>query len=204
MSKYFKFFPTVSHDLTNNGQKVKLTNILRRFKIDTSVKNNVSVFHDYDIQSHDRPDTIAKKYYGDDGYAWVILMYNEIHDPFFQWPMFGYQFDQYINSKYGNIAVAHQTVHEYRRILNPSSLSFNTELNKYENGRNYDGTTNEKRYVVIDVATYNTLPDSDKELITKYDYEVEKNEQLRRIKILDKRYLSLIKDEVKNILKVGI
>jgi len=191
MSNYFSNFPTTDHDLTNIGQTVKLTNILRRFKIKSSVKSGVDVYYEYDIQAGDRPDTIAEKYYGSAAYAWVVLHFNEILDPVFGWPLFNFEFTQYIKGKYGSISSAQATVHEYRQILTNSKVLI-------------DGSKVAKRWVVIDLTTYNTLAEVDKELITKYDYEIDANDEKRKIKILDKRFLNQIQDEVEDILINGI
>lgn len=191
MSNYFKFFPTVQHDLTNIGQRVSLTNILRRFKVDSTLKNRVGVYEEYQIQSGDRPDTIAHKYYGSSGYAWLVLMFNEKHDAIFDWPMFNTDFDSYIKGKYGSIPAATAEVHEYRKILTNQQTKT-------------DGTIIQKRYVVVDQTTYNSLNESERESISKYDWELEQNEEKRKIKLLNKRYLSILSEEVKNILRNGI
>lgn len=204
MSKYFQFFPTTYHDLTNNGQRVILTNILRRFTVESSIKDTVGVYHEYAIQAGDRPDTIAKKYYGDSGYAWLVLMFNGIDDPIFGWPLEYTDFEEYIKGKYGSIATAQSTVHEYRKILNPSSLVWNDELEVYENKRNADGSIVTKRAVVVDLTTYNTLADTAKESVSKWDWELEENEKKRFIRILDRKYLSKIRSEVKSILRSGV
>lgn len=190
MSKYFKFFPITQHDIQNEGQLVDLTNILRRFRFDPSVKNNAAVFHNYDIQAGDRPDTIAAKYYGDSGYAWIVLMMNEIHDPIFDWPLFNQDFDQYIKGKYGSIAVANQTVDHYRKIITQKQVK-------------YDGTIIPERYITVDQTTYNSLSESERYAPTCYEVEEELNEAKRKIKILNKRYLPDIRDEVKGILRYG-
>ena len=39
MSSYFSFFPTTSHDLKDINKRTEVTNILRRFKIKTKVKD---------------------------------------------------------------------------------------------------------------------------------------------------------------------
>lgn len=191
MSKYFSYFPTVEHDLTNNGQLVELTNILRRFAIRSSVKDNVDVFYEYDIQAGDRPDTIAEKYYGSANYAWIVLHYNDITDPIFGWALFGADFDNYIKGKYGSLSAAQAEVHEYRWITQTQSTK-------------YDGTVVPKKYVVVDSTTYATLAASERETVSKYDWEIEKNDTKRKIKILDKRYFQQIVDEVEDVLRNGI
>ena len=191
MSYYFSYFPTVQHDLTNVGQKVALTNIIRRFKIQSSLLTDTRVYYDYEIQAGDRPDTIADKYYGDSGYAWLVLLFNEIDDPVFGWPIFNYDFDQYIKGKYGGIPAAQAQIHEYREVLNDKEIK-------------YDGTIIEKRTVVIDQTTYSSLAEEERESISKWDWELEENERKRKIKILNERYLQNVKKQIKSILKDGV
>lgn len=191
MSKYFSYFPKVPHDLTNVGQKVDLTNILRRFKFRSSVQDRSDVFYKYDIQAGERPDIIAEKYYGDAKYAWVILHFNNIIDPFFGWHLSQHDLESYIKGKYGSLASAQGTVHEYRQVLNEAIVK-------------YDGTKIPKRTVVVDKTTYDGLGADKKESISKYDWEVEQNDARRTINILDKRYLSQLESEVEDILRNGV
>ena len=191
MSKYFRNFPTVGHNITNVGSNVQLTNILRRFKFRSSVQDNVNIFYTYNIQEGDRADTIAEKYYGDSGYAWIVLHFNDIIDPVYDWPLFYPNFEKYIRGKYGSMSTAQSTVHEYRQIIQPQQT------------RN-DGSIIPERYVVIDQTTYVSLGGAGNpnlEEISDYDYEVEENERKRQISILDKRYLSQVRDEVEQILR---
>lgn len=191
MSKYFINFPKVQHDLTNEGQKVELTNILRRFKVESSLKNTTGVYNKYVIKDGDRPDIIAEKYYKDAGFAWVVLLFNEINDPIFDWPLDTYNFEEYIKGKYGSLAAAQAEVHEYRQIIREKEVK-------------YDGRIIEKKYIVVDKTIYDTLTEQFKESVSKYDWEVEENEKKRNIKLLDTRYLQKLKDEVKDILRNGI
>lgn len=191
MSKYFTYFPTLSHDLKQDGDFKQVTNILRRFKVRDSLRDNVGVFYEYDIRAGDRPDIIAEKYYGDSDYAWVVLHFNDIVDPVFDWPLFNTDFDNYIKGKYGSIPEAQAEVHEYRRILTPQKTLD-------------DGTVIQERYVVVDQTTYNTLTETNRQSISKWDMEVAKNDEKTKIKILDKKYLNQIKGEVESILRNGL
>jgi len=191
MSEYFTYFPTVEHDLTNIGQKVTLTNVLRRFVVRSDLIDRTDIFYDYNIQDGDRPDTIAEKYYGDADVAWLVLHFNQINDPYFEWPLFNEDFTNFIRSKYGSVANAQSQVHEYRQILNEESLRF-------------DGTKIPRRYLIVDETTYNSLSEENRELITNYDYEEERNDKNRAIRILDKRYLNKVREEVKSVLRDGV
>jgi len=191
MSNYFSYFPTTPHDLTNQGQKVSLTNLLRRFKVRSNVKDRVDTYTKYVIQPGDRPDTIAEKFYGSSSLAWVVLHFNDIIDPVFDWPLFHQDFDNYIKGKYGSVPEAKAEVHEYRKVLSDAFL------------RN-DGTRVAKRYLVVDQTTYSSLAPASRESIDKYTYELEQNDKKRRIKILETRYLQQLQEEVKVILKNGV
>jgi hypothetical protein len=191
MSRYFRYFPTVQYDLIQNGNPITLTNIMRRFVVDSKLKDQVDIFYDYTIQAGDRPDVIAEKYYGDANLAWLVLHFNDITDPFFGWGLNDVDLENYIRGKYGSIPAAQTEVHEYRQVLNEAQTF-------------YDGTVVPKRYVVVDQTTYNSLPELSRESVSKYDYEVEQNDKKRQIKILDKRYVDQVIAEVKTILKDGI
>jgi hypothetical protein len=46
-----------------------------------SVIENFDVFYPYIVTEGERPETIAAEYYGDENYAWLIFMSNNIKDP---------------------------------------------------------------------------------------------------------------------------
>jgi len=188
MSNYFSYFPTTFHDLRNTGRKTEVTNILRRFKVKDKLKDNVGIFYEYSIQEGDRPDVIADKFYGNANYAWIVLHYNDIIDPFFDWPLFGENFRRFIISKYGSVATAQATVKNYYQILSAEFI------------RN-DGTRVPRREVVVDQTTYNSLSPTDRRTETAYDYEVELNEDRKQIQLLEPRFVSQAIDEVETILQ---
>jgi len=191
MSNYFSYFPLVAHDLKGDGKFVALQNIMRRFKIKSSVKSAVGVYHSYDIQAGDRPDTIAHKYYGNSKWAWVVLHFNDIQDPLWDWPMFDPMFSDYVKNKYGSLASASTTIHEYRWIYQEREIS-------------YDGIVTPEKYYIVDETTYNTLNINERKAVTQYDYETEINDAKRKINILDAKYLPQLEAEVKNIIKNGL
>src|SRR6056300_512259 len=117
MSEYFKYFSTTPHDIKNEGRQVNLTNVLKRFRIRSDLQDKTDIFYMYDVQDGDRPDVIADKYYNDPNLAWIVLHFNTIVDPMFDWPLFGRDFDKYVAAKYGSIVNAQNTIHEYRQVL---------------------------------------------------------------------------------------
>jgi len=188
MSNYFSYFPTTLHDLRRTGHKTEVTNILRRFKVRSALKDRTDVFYEYSIQNGDRPDVISEKFYGNPNYAWVVLHFNDIVDPQFDWPLFGADFDRFIIGKYGSMYAAQSTVKNYYKIIRESTVK-------------NDGTRIPKFELNVDQTTYNTLSPTVRRSETQYEYEVERNEELKQIRLIEPRYLSQIIDEVETILQ---
>lgn len=187
MSNYFSFFPTTSHDLKDVNRVTEVTNILRRFKVRTKVKNIVGTYYDYTMHEGDRMDSIAERYYGDSNLAWVILHFNDIVDPYYDLPLFGKQFSDYITEKYGSVTVARATIKNYFRILQQEKLLI-------------DGTRIPKEQIVVDLKTYNTLSADNRDSESAYEFEERLNDDKKNLKILDRRYLNQLVKEVKSVL----
>ena len=191
MSNYFSYFPSVKHDLKQDGSVITVTNILKRFKIHDDARDQTEVFYAYQLQDGDRPDVVAEKYYGNANYAWLVLFSNNIVDPVKEWPLYGTDFTNYLKSKYGSIELANTTTKKRYKVL---SAAF----------KKIDGTVIPKRRVEIDETTFNTLSEADKEFQTAYEYEVEVNDDKRKIHLIDGAYLSIITDQVENILRTTV
>ena len=186
MSFYFKPFPTTRYSLKKNNNFELLTNITLRYKIKELVKQKKSIYYDYVIKDSDRPDIIAFKYYEDETLDWILLIVNDIIDPYYDWPLTQQAFDSYMKSLYGSTSSAKTTVYEYRKILTDQSVRS-------------DGSVIPKKTVVVDLNTYNSLAATSREAISAYDYYFEKNTDKRRIRILDKSFVPQLVREVELI-----
>ena len=186
MSFYFRPFPLVEYDLKKNNQNLLLTNLTARFKIRDELKQRAAIFYNYQVQEQDTISNVAFRYYDDETLDWVIMLVNDIIDPYYDWPLNYANFIEYMKTLYGSVDTAMATTYEYRKILNPQKVLF-------------DGTVIPKRTVVIDQNTYNSLAPADREEIDAYEYYEEQNNLKRNIKILDKSYIGLIKTQVETI-----
>ena len=183
MPYLFRSFPKVNYSLKKNKNFELLTNITLRFKVRDIIKNRTAIYFDYVVKDSDRPDIIASKYYDDPTLDWIIFLVNDIVDPYYDWPLSDESFDSYMRTLYGSTAEAKSTVFQYRKIINNQSVRF-------------DGKIIPKRTVVVDLNTYNSLPATDREQISAYDYYFEQNVEKRKIKILDKQFVSSLVREV--------
>lgn len=106
---YFQKFPYDVYSLDDLQSVQLVKDIFRRVTINDDIKNNSSIYDEYDIKEGETPERLADKIYGDSNYHWVILHVNEIIDPRFDWPLTTYQLEQYVGSKYGvaNVQATH-------------------------------------------------------------------------------------------------
>jgi hypothetical protein len=212
MSKYFNYFPKTlyTNELNNSGID-SVTNIISRFSFEENLKENISAFYEYDIQESDTPEIIAHKYYGDSEKHWVVLLFNDIMDPQYDWPLQYSSFIKYIDNKYSanNYADTANTsvtglswsqntnnIKSYFKIITQSSDD-NDFVEKIE----VDGNT----YANIAASTSNyTLQNGSnltitttKETQTYYDFELEENENKRKIKLLKSEFIYEVEKEFK-------
>jgi len=103
---YFSYFPVTSIVLNGETLDIKqVKNILVRTKFSSYFREKEGLYTPYIIKENDRPDTIAHKFYGKSDLHWLVLLFNEIIDPYFDWPLNDKALTYYINNKYPSKAV---------------------------------------------------------------------------------------------------
>ena len=100
MQRYFDKFPTIVY----NGYTVK--NIMARVKILDKVTESPDLFNNYQITNAVRADNLSYNIYGDQYFSWLVYLSNNIVDPYYDWNLSQYDFDQFIIEKYGSFAGA--------------------------------------------------------------------------------------------------
>lgn len=102
---FFSKFPLSSYDLEiplgNKFAKPKtVTDVFKRIALKQSLEEVGSVFAAYIIKDEDTPEIIADKLYGSPQLHWVVLLANEIINPFFDWPLSERELVPFIRNKY--------------------------------------------------------------------------------------------------------
>ena len=143
--------------------------------------DDIVAYFPYIIPEAERPDVTAFKHYGDVKYTWLIFLINDIQDPIYDWPLGTREFGAYVKNKYGSLATAKNTVHQYEQILRTRVEA--------------TGTTEAipEARIIIDETTYDTLDVDARDIKYCYDWEVERNEAKRDIKLINKNILTLIR-----------
>jgi len=197
---YFNNFPKIYYDLNGDNVSIdysRVTNIVIRLDFVEDLKRQSDLYYQYTIRDADTPENIANRYYGDPNYFWIVLLFNSIMDPQFDWPLDSVSLDNKIIQKYGQSHI--NDPHHYE--LRISSYDVPTQ------------TTTEFVYI-IDETTYNATPEYTNEtvnnnttmlttttaVVANYDYEVNENEKKRQINILKKDYLGQVQKELEQAL----
>ena len=158
---YFANFPLIPYDNYGTGDFRLTPNILKRIAVRANIKTTTSLFDTYDVKEGETPEMIADKLYGNPEFHWVVLMMNDVVDRYHQWPMSRRQFLAHLNDKYTN----GDGVHHYE--ISQSS-----------------GDTNIK----INIGTSNTDHPT-ATAITNREYEQERQDSLRKIRLLDPDFI---------------
>ena len=215
MAKYFNYFPKTLYTSNNSTTGLdSVTNIIARFAFEKGLKQNSSAFYKYNIKDSDTPEIIAYKFYGNVERQWVVLLFNDIIDPQFDWPFESNQLITYIDKKYTANGAANTPAQ--------SGLSWALSENNVQGyfkvitSTANDGTiTTEK--ITLDANTYanvvvgsNTYTTQAGEVVTirttketqsYYTYETNLNESKREINLIKSEFIPAIEKEFMKIIK---
>ena len=176
---YFAKFPKIMYDILGDGNTTVVTDLLRRVKIKSSIKDSLTMFDTYDVQGGESPETIAYKLYGDSKYHYVILLLNNTTDRYYGWPLGDSEFETYVTNKYAEPGAIHHyevTQSSGRTTSNgPDDYSHRIEVNSDASGA---------------------------QSVSNYEYERRIQDQLRQIKILNPDYLSAFDKEFNKLISI--
>jgi len=215
MAKYFNYFPKTfySNDTASTGLD-SVTNIIARFGFEQSLKNNSSAFYKYQIQESDTPEIIAHKYYGSAEKHWIVLLFNDIIDPQFDWPLKYDVLIDFVDAKYTANGAANTTVQSglawamstnnvqaYYKIVTKTDIDNVTLIEKIQVDANtYANVATSSTTITLqsgDVITQTIT----REKKTYYDYEMEENESKREITLIKSDFVKEIEKEFKKVIK---
>ena len=215
MAKYFNYFPKTLYTANNSSAGLDtVTNIIARFGFESTLKENSSAFYKYDIKDGDTPEIIASKYYENSERHWIVLMFNDIFDPQFDWPLRDRVLVDYIDAKYTANGAANTTIQtglswamspnniqDYYKVITRTNIDdikiiekLQLDANTYAN----TATTNiiynlQDGSIITEVVT--------KETQSYYQYEVAVNDSKRTIKLLKPEFVTAVEKEFKRVIK---
>ena len=105
---YFSLLPNIEYDEKpisypfSESDFVTAKNFFRRYKINDDIFSYAVFFSKYAIEDGERPDTLAKKAYGDEFFDWVILLTNNMVNAQYDWPLTNSQVSKVLEAEYEN------------------------------------------------------------------------------------------------------
>ena len=169
---YFQFLPKLMYDPVGNGNSMLVTNILKRAAFRANMKKETILLTKYDIADGETPEIVADKHHGSTFYHWVVLIVNGISDVYHDWPKSTRQMQTYLSDKYTEAQL--------------------NEVHHYEIPQTSGDTT-----VMIEVEN-TTYPDAT--AVSNITYEMELNEEKRKIDLLKNEYLGFFESEFENMM----
>ena len=205
MSSYFRNLPSFEYVSRIPDAKIsdyiEVKNLFKRGFIRNDIFQDLAFFEKYKIIGDDRPDNVAYKVYEDAKFDWVILLSNNIINIQTEWPLTQESFDSYLRKKYGvglsteeEIYAKIYDTHHYETleirdsqgvVIVPAGL-------KVPNGYSisyYDSSIEQQ----VDTGNI-TIP------VSNYEYEENLENQKRNIYVLKPRYLSVILDDMSEMM----
>lgn len=195
MSTYFSYFPVISYN------RVDIRDIARRTKFVETTLSNPYVFLPYTVKEGEKPEDIAFNYYGTVDATWLVLMANNIIDPYTEWPMDYNRFIEYLIEKYS----------ERSGKIGYDVVAWLQDETSYENILYYYKTTDSGIEIKVSPDSFPVLVNEQSEVIGRsvpvewtamrlYDYENNRNENNREILVVERRYYEQINEEFKELI----
>ena len=223
---YFNYFPKISYTFDKNSiNQQAVTNIFARSTFLKEVSNNSSVYFEYQVQDSDTPEIIAHKIYGDAYRSWIVLLFNKLINPSYDFPLKSEVLDEYVKNKYDQTLIEAQAeIHHYAQevtttityngiqfyqtvatsVISDKEYNFVTETLVDRTVPSIADTslvisTEQKTLENNQVATIVTR----NKAVSNYQYEVDENEKRRKIKLLDPAYVTQVEQEFKQLMSNG-
>lgn len=224
--KYFRNLPRVAYpriERDDTFQYQELTNVLTRSAFLQEIIENTGIFYDYEVKEDETPEIIAHKLYGSVERFWIVMLFNKLMNPYYDFPVNSSQLNDLIQSKYGYSAETAQiTHHHYERrvkrtvLVNGAQYSSNTqtvkisgqeantttglaEANPYLPGTPDTTNTYLTETVAVDAST-SVVTEFTIANVSVYTYELNENEKRRSIVLIDPQYVGQVEQEFKRLM----
>ena len=169
----YTFYPKITYKV-DNYDSLTAIDITSSLKVKDYLKSYRGLLYTpYLVQDGERPDYVSYKLYGSTDYDWIILLANDIHSLYDDWPKNSVDLESYIIEKYGSLASAMSNVKYY-----------------YNASRD-----------IVDQTTYNSLPINARTSETEYEYELRVNSNKSKIKVIRKSLINAITSDLNSITK---
>lgn len=172
----FNLYPQIDYSISS-FDSLRAIDISTSIRIKNIVKQYRSVAaRPYVVLDGERPDQVSYNFYKTPDYDWIILLTNDMYSVYDDWPKSSEVLEKYIIEKYGSVSAA--------------QVDFPKYFNSYGDE--------------IDYAFYITLPLADRKTESAYEYEVRKNLNKSKIKIIRPEVISTLDTNLKSAINLAV
>ena len=97
---FFENFPTMVYDNDGKGQYKEVVDIFRRVSLRNNLKNYIQMPLLQSIDGTQKPERLANLVHGDPKRNWLVMMMNDVENPYTDWFMGEEEFYKYMLEKY--------------------------------------------------------------------------------------------------------
>ena len=217
---YFRELPDIAYQsplLHKNSSRdfLLIKNIFRRTKLYDFLESNVTLLNNFTIGDGDRPDTIAEELYGDATLDYIVVLVAGITNITNEWPLQDYQVYDYALEKYGsetemNAIRYHETLEiiddQNRQIVPPNLIvdadfKIDGTVNKFPSSTRYTLKALTGNRQLDDKDEFTVATDNIARAVTNLEYEYTENEKKREINVLNRGYIQLFINDLRDIVK---
>jgi hypothetical protein len=197
---YFSKLPNLEYNKKpiqfpiSDSEYVVVKNLFRRFVLSEKGYESALYYNKYTMTDDDRPDTVSNKFYNTPNYDWLILLANNVINPYYDLPIKEVDLYEFVSNNYDNP----DGIHHYETLEVKNSQGVIVQ----KSGINVDerfATTQHKFY---NGGTYLTKNGSDIcAPITNFDYEKRLNDAKREIYILRPEFVEKFVNQLENLME---
>ena len=200
-------YPSPLSHKNSSQDSILVTNLFRKVKLRQWLSDSVTVFNKSYISDGARPDTVAESIYGSPDLDYVVVICAGITNITDQWPLSSKDLYNYSINKYGiqglNEIHHYETIEvkdEQERLILPKGKVVDVNY-KLDGPRKRSLSATWKGYYDTgELVTYKTEEISPIIGISNYQFETAKNEEKREIDVLNKRYVSIFVQDLRESL----
>ena len=187
---FFSKIPNIEYDKKplefpiSETQYVLAKNFFRNVRLKDTAFNYSTYFNKYTITDDDRLDLLAKKFFGNVQYDWIIVVTNSIVNPLFDLPVKEIDLYALVDSKYDSPdAIHHYETLEVKNSKNEILLKAGLKVDTVFRNKTHKFFERSNNTYFTKAGTLITLP------VSNYEYEKALNDSKREIFVLRDRFL---------------
>ena len=99
---FFDKFDKITYDPYGGKYGKEAVNIINSILVKYHPATNTTNYFYHTVKEGETPETLAHKYYGNAYFHWIIILMNNIVDPYYDWALPANKFEAMLTMKYGS------------------------------------------------------------------------------------------------------